>query len=151
MCLFLVSVSRNCPMMRVWSWSLPLLLCEVQCVLWALLKCNDEYGCPYIWSIDIQNWEFILEDFIFDKYEVPLLVFFDNFGVNLISFHIKMVNPVCFLRPFDWKIVSSLLNWGSICLYPWVGFSVSIKKWGPVYVASLFVYVFLLVNWVHWY
>ena len=34
-------------------------------------------------SIDIQNWEFLLEDFTFDEYEVPLLVFFDNFGLEV--------------------------------------------------------------------
>ena len=37
---------------------------------------------PCIWSIDIQNWEFILEDFTFDEYEVPILVFFDKFGME---------------------------------------------------------------------
>ena len=35
------------------------------------------------WSIDIQNWEFLLEDFTFDEYEVSLLVFFDNFGLEV--------------------------------------------------------------------
>jgi hypothetical protein len=36
----------------------------------------------------IQNLEFILVDFTFDEYEVPLLVFFDNFGleVNFITY-----------------------------------------------------------------
>ena len=32
---------------------------------------------------DIQNWEFLLEDFTFDEYEVPLLVFFDYFGLEV--------------------------------------------------------------------
>jgi hypothetical protein len=40
----------------------------------------NECGCPCIWSIYIQNLEFILEDFTFDEYEVHLLLFFDNFG-----------------------------------------------------------------------
>jgi hypothetical protein len=33
--------------------------------------------------MDIQNWEFLLEDFTFDVYEVPLLVFFDDFGLEV--------------------------------------------------------------------
>ena len=39
-------------------------------------------------SQNSQNWEFILENFTFDEYEVPLLVFFDNFGleVNFIQY-----------------------------------------------------------------
>ena len=32
---------------------------------------------------NIQNWEFLLEDFNFDEYEVSLLVFFDNFGLEV--------------------------------------------------------------------
>ena len=34
-------------------------------------------------ALDVQNWEFILVDFTFDNYEVPFLVFFDNFGLEL--------------------------------------------------------------------
>ena len=34
-------------------------------------------------GIDIQNWEFILEDFTFDDYEEHLLVFFDNSGLEV--------------------------------------------------------------------
>jgi hypothetical protein len=38
--------------------------------------------------VDFQNWEFILVDFTFDEYEVLLLVFFDNFvlEVNFIRY-----------------------------------------------------------------
>jgi hypothetical protein len=43
----------------------------------------NECGCPCIWSIDIQNREFILEDFNFDEYEVSLLIFFENFGLEV--------------------------------------------------------------------
>jgi hypothetical protein len=32
---------------------------------------------------DIQNWEFILEDFNFGEYEVPCLVFSDKFGLEV--------------------------------------------------------------------
>ena len=38
---------------------------------------------PLHLDIDIQNWEFLLEDFTFDEYEVSLLVFFDNFGLKV--------------------------------------------------------------------
>ena len=40
-------------------------------------------AAPCIWSIDIQNWEFILVDFTFDEYEVSLPVFFDNFRLEV--------------------------------------------------------------------
>ena len=49
------------------------------------------------------------------------------------------------------KLFSSLTLWGSVCPLPWVGFSVSNKMFGPVCVASVLVYAFLLVNWVHCY
>jgi len=35
-----------------------------------------ECRCSCIWSIDVQNWEFILVDFSFDEYEVSFLIFF---------------------------------------------------------------------------
>ena len=38
---------------------------------------------PLHLELDIQNCEFLLEDFTFDEYEVPLLVFFDDFGVEV--------------------------------------------------------------------
>jgi hypothetical protein len=47
------------------------------------------------------------------------------------------------------KLFSSLSFWGSVCLFPWDGFPVSSKMLGPVSVASLLVYVFLLGSWVH--
>jgi hypothetical protein len=31
----------------------------------------------------IQNGEFLLDDFPFEEYEVPLLVFFDNFRLEV--------------------------------------------------------------------
>jgi hypothetical protein len=46
-----------------------------------------------------------LEDFTFDAYEVPLLVFFDKFGLEMILFDIRMATPACFFGPFAWKIV----------------------------------------------
>ena len=46
-------------------------------------KVSNECGCPFIWSLDIQNWVFVLEDFTFDEYEVPIFVFFDNFELEV--------------------------------------------------------------------
>jgi hypothetical protein len=46
-----------------------------------------------------------LEDFTFDEYEVPLLVFFDDFGLEVILSDIRMATPACFFVPFAWKIV----------------------------------------------
>ena len=38
---------------------------------------------PLYLELDIQNWEILLEDFTFDEYEVPLLVFFYYFGLEV--------------------------------------------------------------------
>ena len=38
---------------------------------------------PLHLGIDIQKWVFLLEDFTFDEYEVSLLVFFDNFVLEV--------------------------------------------------------------------
>ena len=46
-----------------------------------------------------------MEDFTFDEYEVPLLVFFDNIGLEVYVFDIRMATPACFFRLFAWKIV----------------------------------------------
>jgi hypothetical protein len=54
----------------------------------------------------------------------------------------------------DWllgKLFSRLSVWGNVCLCPWGGFPICSKMLGPVCVASLLVYVFLLGNWLHWY
>ena len=97
---------------------------------------------PCIWTIDVQNWEFILVNFTFDKYEVSLLIFFLNFMWKVISFDIRMATPSCFLVPFIWKMFSSLLLWGTVCLWPWGGFPVCSNMLGPVYITSLLVSVF---------
>jgi len=77
--LCLVSVSMIYLLMRMWCWKFLLLLCEVQCVLWALVRFFHECRCPCIWSLDIQDWEFILVDFFFDEYEVSFLIFLEIF------------------------------------------------------------------------
>jgi hypothetical protein len=40
------------------------------------------YECGYLhnWDIDVQNWDFLLEDFSFDEYDVSFLISLDNFG-----------------------------------------------------------------------
>jgi hypothetical protein len=51
---------------------------------------------------------FILEDFTNDEYDVPLLVFFDNFGLEVELLDIRMATPTYFFRKFAWKIVFQL-------------------------------------------
>ena len=73
-CLFFISFfSRTSALLRVGCWSFSLLLYGVQYVLWVLVKFLYEFGCPCIWSIDIQNCEFIFDELSFDKHEVTLL------------------------------------------------------------------------------
>jgi hypothetical protein len=43
--------------------------------------------------------------FSFDEYEVPLLIFFNYFSLEVDLFNIRMATPACFFRPFYWKIV----------------------------------------------
>jgi hypothetical protein len=78
-------------------------------VFLALLKCFvlffNECGFSCIWSIEVQNCEYILVDFTFDEFEVYFLDFFDNFSLKVDLFTIRMSTPVCYLRPFAWKIV----------------------------------------------
>ena len=51
-------------------------------IMWAAV-CSCECGCPCIWSIDVQNWEFLLVYFFFDQYEVSFLILFDNFWLKV--------------------------------------------------------------------
>ena len=60
-----------------------------------------EFG-PYL---HLQNWKLILVDFYIDKYEVSILIFYDNFWLKSILFYIKMATPAYFLGSFVWKIV----------------------------------------------
>jgi hypothetical protein len=48
-----------------------------------------ECGCPFIWSIDVQNWEFILVDFSFDDYEESCL-FFPSAGILGMCHHVGL-------------------------------------------------------------
>jgi hypothetical protein len=43
-----------------------------------------------------------LEDFTFGEYEVPLLVFFDDFGLDVDLVDIRMATQLVF-RPFAWN------------------------------------------------
>ena len=65
----------------------------------------NECGCSYIWSVDIQNCEFLLVDFTFDEYKVSSLSFLITLGWKSILLDIRMATLACFLRPFAWKII----------------------------------------------
>ena len=60
-----------------------IIVCGAMCALSFTKVCFMTVGALCFWSIDIQNWEFILVNFTINKYEVPLLVFFDNFGLEV--------------------------------------------------------------------
>ena len=92
-----------------------------------------------------------LEDFTFDEYGVPPLSFLItcvwSWFYLILEWLLQLLSWDCLLG----KLFSRLLLWDSVCLCPWGGFPVCIKKKNPAYVASLLVYIFLLGNWVHWY
>jgi hypothetical protein len=106
--------------------------------------------CPCIWSIDVQNKEFIFMSFSFDENVVSSPYFLITFGWKTFLLDIIMATPVCLLRPFAWKLFSSFLLWGSIYLGHWSVFPVFRKLLDPIYVPRLLAYVFLLENCVHW-
>ena len=97
-CLFFISFfSRTSALLRVGCWSFSLLLYGVQYVLWVLVKFLYEFGCPCIWSIDIQNCEFIFDELSFDKHEVTLLTLKKKSTLWTSSFHSR---PSWLLRLF---------------------------------------------------
>jgi hypothetical protein len=51
--------------------------------LWPLVRYFYKYKCPCIWSIDVQNWEFILVGFSFFEYVVSFPTCFDNFCLKV--------------------------------------------------------------------
>jgi hypothetical protein len=99
----------------------------------------NECGCPCIWSIDVQNLEFILVGFPFDEYEVSFRIFFFliTFGWKSILFDIRMAILGCFFGTFSEKTFFSLLLWFSVCLCHWGAFPIWVKILGIVYVSSL--------------
>lgn len=93
LCLSLASVLMTSLLVRVVCWSLPLSLCRVQCVFWALVK-----FLVWMWvhlhlgHIYVQNWDFILVDFFPLSMKYPsqsLLITFDWKPILLhISLHV---------------------------------------------------------------
>ena len=129
--------------MRVESCNLLLLLCEVQCVLWALVKFLLlilllfllEYGCSEL--------------------RVLLGSFFPLMSVNCPSLLLwQLLVESCIYSILEWlfqlvsqnhlleKLFSSPLLWSNVCLWHWGTFSVCSKMLGPVYISSLLFYVF---------
>ena len=93
-----VSVSIICPLMRV-EWSLPLLLCVVQYMLWALVEFLLWICVP---SYLVHRCSRLRVDFSFDEYKIFFLVIFDDFLVEKsILFNIRMATLACFSGLFS--------------------------------------------------
>ena len=131
-----------CPLIRVGCWSLPLLLYEVQCVLWALIKfllgvwvpLHLEYRCLELRLLGrlLLWWIWNVLPYSFSK----LLV--ERWFYSILEWLLQ-------LAPWDHllgKLFSSPLIWDSICLWHWGPFPVYSEMLGPVYVSSLLFYVF---------
>ena len=78
-----------------------------------------------------------------------LLYFLITFHWKLILFAIWMATPAWLWGTFAWKSLFQPFTL-RLYLFHWDAFTVCRKMLGPVYISSLFVYVFLLRNWVHW-
>jgi hypothetical protein len=70
-----------------------------------------------------------LEDFTFDKYEVPLLVFFDIFGLEVDFIRYYNGYSDCFLVLFAWKIVFRPFSEVVSVFSPEMGFLEAAKCW----------------------
>jgi hypothetical protein len=91
------------PLIRVRFWSLPFLLCELQCVLWALVKF-------LLWM-----WVFLHQEHRCSELRVllgplmsvkcPSLSFLITWCWKSILFDIRMATPASFLELFAGKIV----------------------------------------------
>jgi hypothetical protein len=55
----------------------------------------------YIFKIESSSWKILL----LMSMKCPSLSFLITLGWKLIYFDIRMATPVCFFRPFAWKIV----------------------------------------------
>ena len=105
--------------MRLGCWNLPLLLCEMQCVLWALVKflllmwvllhLEHRYS-----ELRVNLGRF----FPLTSIRCPSLSFLMTFGWKSILFDIRIATPACVLGPFAWKIVFQpfILVWLILCI-----------------------------------
>ena len=128
LCLCLVSVYMICLLLRVWCWVLPLLLCGMWCVRWALVK-----FLLWMWlPLHLEHKRTELRDYL-DRFFLwsvwSVLPFLISLGWKSILFNIRMATPAFFLEPFAWTIIFQLLHWVNVCLCQWLGFPVML---GPV-------------------
>jgi hypothetical protein len=99
-----------CPLKRVGCWSFPLLFCEVQCVLCALVKfllwmwvpLHLEHRCSELRA-------HLGKFFSLTSMKCPSLSFLITFGWKLILFDIRLGTLGCFLGSFAWKAVFQAL------------------------------------------
>ena len=150
MSLYLVSVSKTCPLGKVGCWCIPLLLCGVQCMFWALLK-----FLLLIWvcfHLGHRCSELRLYLGIFSLMNMrPSLSHLITFGWKSILLNIRMELPTCFLGPFACKtFFFSCLLLCSVHLCYGDEVLLCRKVLDPFCVSSLLAYL-LLGNWVCWY
>ena len=82
--------------------------------------------------------------FIFVEYEVPLFVFFDNFGLEVDFIRYYNGCSSLFLQTICLENCFPAFHSEVVSVFFRDGFPVSSRMLGPVCVASLLVYVFLL-------
>jgi hypothetical protein len=96
----------TCPLMKVVCWSLPPLLCEVQCVIWTLLMFLE-----WMWlSLDLKHRYSELRDplgrlYLWCVWNAPPCLFLITLGWKSILLDIRMATLGYFFRSFAWKIV----------------------------------------------
>ena len=95
----------TCPLVRVWCWNLPLLLCGGQGMFWVLVK----LFFMNLGALALGAKMFIIETFswwIFPlmNMKCPFSSHLITFGWKSILLYIGIATCACFLGPFAWKI-----------------------------------------------
>ena len=105
---------------------------------------------PCFWGIHVQNWDTILVDLCFDKYDVSFLTYFYYFWLKSILLDIRMATPACFLVLFTWKIFPHpfTLRQCLSLLLRCVSYTQQNEE-SCFCIHSVSLWKFLLENWVH--
>jgi hypothetical protein len=128
----------TCPLVRVRCWSLSLLLCAVQCMFWALVKCLFVcFSGSLAFGAQISEIRVCFCGFFpLKNMKCPTPSHLITFGYKSILLDIRMATTACFLGSFAWKPFCqsfslkqflSLLFWCVSCMQQNAGYCLHIQ------------------------